>query len=127
MSHDPHDGMSSGASALLRHAPKRRALAPPPERARTTAAVRRVAATPFIAASVWLSWKGIALAAALLLAGGLGATRWRGAGATVAEVRSRRGGGVETTGGRAGGAGAQSTWEEAAATAVVRVWRQRRW
>lgn len=68
MSHDPHDGMSPGARALLRHAP-----APRPrtaaERARTTAAVRRVAATPAVAASVWLGWKGLALAAAVALGG----------------------------------------------------------
>lgn len=68
MSHDPHDGMSSGARALLRHAPTPRPRTAT-ERARTTAAVRRVAATPAVAASVWLSWKGLALAAALALGG----------------------------------------------------------
>jgi hypothetical protein len=76
MSHDPHDGMSPGARALLRHAPTPRPRTAA-ERARTTAAVRRVAATPFIAASVWLSWKGIALASVLALGGAALATRSR--------------------------------------------------
>lgn len=76
MSHDPHDGMSPGARALLRHAPTPRPRTDA-ERARTTAAVRRVAATPAVAASVWLSWKGVALASALALGGVALATRPR--------------------------------------------------
>ncbi len=68
MSHDPHDGMSPSARALLRHgaAPRLRTAS---ERERTAAAVHRIAATPAIAASVWFGWKGAALATALVLGG----------------------------------------------------------
>lgn len=76
MSHDPHDGMSPGARALLRHAPPPRPRTAA-ERARTTAAVRRMAAAPAVAASVWLSGKGLALASVLALGGVALATRPR--------------------------------------------------
>ncbi|MFO0625566.1 MAG: hypothetical protein U0325_08100 [Polyangiales bacterium] len=76
MTHDPHDGMSPAARALLRHAPTPRPRTPA-ERARTSAAVRRIAAAPAVATGVWFGWKGLALASALVLGGVALATRPR--------------------------------------------------
>ncbi len=70
MTHDPHDGLSPAARALLD-----RASAPRPrtadERRRTTQRVARLAVAPVVAGGAWLSWKGALLAAALV-AGGVG-------------------------------------------------------
>lgn len=70
MTHDPHDGLSPSARALLG-----RASAPRPrtaeERRRTTQRVARLAVAPLVAGGAWFSWKGALLAAALV-AGGVG-------------------------------------------------------
>lgn len=67
---DPKEGLSPEALRLLRGAqgPRRRTEA---ERHRTAARVARIGVVPLVAGSVWLSWKGAVLGAALLVAGGV--------------------------------------------------------
>lgn len=70
MTHDPHDGLSPSARALLRRAAPPRPRTPE-ERRRTTQRVARLAVAPLVAGGAWFSWKG-ALLAATLIAGGVG-------------------------------------------------------
>ena len=70
MTHDPHDGLSPSARALLGRASAPRPRTPE-ERRRTTQRVARLAVAPLVAGGAWFSWKGALLAAALV-AGGIG-------------------------------------------------------
>lgn len=66
---DPKEGLSNEALQLLRGAqgPRRRTE---DERTRTAGRVAKIGVVPLVAGSVWLSWKGAVLGAALLAVGG---------------------------------------------------------
>ncbi|MEZ4407527.1 MAG: hypothetical protein R3A52_13780 [Polyangiales bacterium] len=70
------DDLSPESMELLRHAERPRARTEA-ERRRTAASVARIASAPVAAGAAWLSWKGAALAAALLTAGAVTVTAAR--------------------------------------------------